>query len=138
MLLDFGVADYEVRAASDWAMDSVREGVVGGQKLEMYIGGYITGMRGCRMLCRSSRFSSSIRVGVAVDNLTRELLPWEEVGGRGTEVGEGYASVAEWHLAVSEQSFVLDLLVREDLHSYQITRRSWVVLVGLVKACNSR
>ena len=47
--------------------------------------------------------------------MTRELLSWKKVGGRRSEVSESYA------FAVSEPSFVLDLLARKDFHSCQIT-----------------
>ena len=111
-------------------MDSTREGVAGGNKLGIYTGGYIAGKRGCRMLCRSSCFISSVRVCVTVDNLAGEFLPRKEIIGCGAKVGDRYASVAEWHLAVSEQSFVLDLIGQENVHSHQITsevlsRVSW-------------
>ena len=82
------------------------------------------------MLCRSSCFSSSIRVCVTVDNLAGEFLPRKEIIGCGAKVGDRDAHVAEWHLAVSEQSFVLNLIGQESVHFYQITsevlgRVSW-------------
>ena len=104
-------------------MDSIREGVAGGNKLGMYIGGYITGMRGCRMLCRSSCLSSSIRVCVTVDNLAGEFLPQKEIIGCGAKVSDRDVHVAEWHFAVSEQSIVLDLIGQESVHFYQIMHK---------------
>ena len=78
-VIEIRVAESGVREASGWARDTVREGVAGGNKLGMYISGYITGVRGCGMLCRSSGFSSSIGICATVDNLAGEFLPRKEL-----------------------------------------------------------
>lgn len=125
MLLDFGVADYGVRGTSDWTTDSVRYGVAGGQRLEkqvkrMYTDGCIREMRRNKRVEPGCVTSVRITVGVAEKDLNGELLSCEKVGGCRTEIGEGYVSGTNWHLAVSEQSFVLNLLVRKVCHSYQV------------------
>ena len=101
MSFEIGVLELGVREASGWARDTVREGVAGGNKLEIHISGYITGEQGCGMLSRSSCFSSSIEDGA--------------------KIGDRYAAVAERHLAVSEQGVVLDLIGEESVHFYQVT-----------------
>ena len=123
MLFEIGDAELGVREKPGWAMESVQEGVAGGNKLGMRISGYIAGVRGCGMLCRNSCFSSSIRICVTVDNLAREFLPWKEVIGHRAKVSNRYAAVAKWHLTISEQSFVLDLISQESVHFYQIMLR---------------
>ena len=100
---EIGVLELGVREASGWARDSVREGVAGGNKLEIHISDYITGEQGCGMLSRSSCFSSSIEDGA--------------------KIGDRYAAVAERHLAVSEQGVVLDLIGEESVHFYQVTSK---------------
>ena len=62
----------------------------------------------------------SVLIGVAPGNLTGELLSWKEIIGSGAEIGERYAHGTNWHLAVSEQSFGLNLILRKVCHSYHI------------------
>ena len=95
VLLDFGVAEYGVRDASDWTTDSVRDGVVGEQRLNKHC-------------CIGELRLIRVFIGIAPGNLTGELLSWKEIIGSGAEVGERYAHGTNWHLAVSEQSFGLN------------------------------
>ena len=59
------------------------------------------------------RYSESIIIGIAEKDLTGELLSWQKVSGSRSKVSESYV------LAISESSFVLDLLVRKDFRSCQ-------------------
>ena len=89
VLLDFGVAEYGVRGASGWTTDSVRDGVVGEQRLNKHC-------------CIGELRLIRVFIGVAPDNLTGELLSWKEIIGSGAEIGECYAHGTNWHLTVSD------------------------------------
>ena len=87
----------------------------GDTKKRMYTGGCIREMRWNRRVQAGCVTLLRVIIGIAENNLTGELLPWQKVSGRRSKVSKSYA------LTISEPSFVLDLLVRQDFHSCQCT-----------------